>query len=184
MSGKHKGKIEYQRVDVGGTCVNFPFTPYDIQIDYMRKVLECLDNSQHGLLESPTGTGKTLSLLCSSLAWLEKNKASAQLAARYAQMSGEAGSGEVPALPTRYKVIYSSRTHSQLSQAVAELGRTSYRSVDIYIKIYLTRVSLIYLLLKHDRMNLHPFLQVHESGHTGLKGPALCHPCRYGGQQQ
>ena len=69
MSVKHKGKIEYQRVDVAGTCVNFPFTPYDIQIDYMKKVLECLDKSQHGLLESPTGTGKTLSLLCSSFVW-------------------------------------------------------------------------------------------------------------------
>ena len=63
MSSKLKPKIEYQRVDVGGTCVNFPFTPYDIQVDYMKKVLECLDNSHHGLLESPTGTGKTLSSL-------------------------------------------------------------------------------------------------------------------------
>ena len=134
MSGKHKGKIEYQRVDVGGTCVNFPFTPYDIQVDYMKKVLECLDNSHHGLLESPTGTGKTLSLLCSTLAWLEKNKASAQLAARYAQISSEPGAApEVPAMPVKHKVIYSSRTHSQLSQAVAELGRTSYRYMKVAI---------------------------------------------------
>ena len=133
MSSKLKAKIEYQRVDVGGTCVNFPFTPYDIQVDYMKKVLECLDNSHHGLLESPTGTGKTLSLLCSTLAWLEKNKASAQLAARYAQMSGEPGTMEVPVIPVRHKVIYSSRTHSQLSQAVAELARTSYRYMKVAI---------------------------------------------------
>ena len=134
MSDKHKGKIEYQRVDLGGTSVNFPFTPYDIQVDYMKKVLECLDNSHHGLLESPTGTGKTLSLLCSALAWLEKNKASAQLAARYAQINTEpGGSLEVPAMPVRHKVIYSSRTHSQLSQAVAELGRTSYRYMKVAI---------------------------------------------------
>ena len=142
MSEKHKGKIEYQRVDLGGTSVNFPFTPYDIQVDYMKKVLECLDNSHHGLLESPTGTGKTLSLLCSTLAWLEKNKASAQLAARYAQMNSEPGSMEVPVVQVRHKVIYSSRTHSQLSQAVAELSRTSYR----YINYLLYSILCLYNL--------------------------------------
>lgn len=54
--------------------VNFPFEPYDLQKAYMTKVIECLENSTNAVLESPTGTGKTLSLLCSSLAWITVQK--------------------------------------------------------------------------------------------------------------
>ena len=46
--------------------------PYDCQIKFMNKVEEALNSSQNALLESPTGTGKTLSLLCSVLEWQRK----------------------------------------------------------------------------------------------------------------
>jgi regulator of telomere elongation helicase 1 len=49
---------------VRGVPVSFPYTPYPCQVDYMAKVLEALDGGTNALLESPTGTGKTLSLLC------------------------------------------------------------------------------------------------------------------------
>ena len=38
-----------------------------------------------------------------------------------------------PGLMVRSKVTYSSRTHSQLSQAMAKLGRTSYRYMKVAI---------------------------------------------------
>lgn len=59
---------------IGGLQVRFPYQPYGTQLAFMSRVISTLDRAQrdgrcHALLESPTGTGKTLSLLCSALAW-------------------------------------------------------------------------------------------------------------------
>lgn len=70
-------------------------------------IINTLDNHKNALVESPTGTGKTLCLLTSTLAfinnWKETNP-----------------TGDPP------KVYYASRTHSQLSQAMKELKNTAY----------------------------------------------------------
>ncbi len=55
------------------TTNGFPFPPYAIQSDFMRSVHEALDVGGIALLESPTGTGKTLSLICGTLSWFEKH---------------------------------------------------------------------------------------------------------------
>lgn len=49
----------------------FPYQPYDIQQGFMAKLFETLDRGKVGIFESPTGTGKSLSLICGSLAWLK-----------------------------------------------------------------------------------------------------------------
>lgn len=52
----------------------FPFPPYDIQVDLMNSMTRVMDESLIGIMESPTGTGKTLSIICSSLSWLKKHR--------------------------------------------------------------------------------------------------------------
>ena len=56
-------------LNIKGIEVLFPFKPYDCQLTYMEKVIDTLQDGSSALLESPTGTGKTLSLLCSVLGW-------------------------------------------------------------------------------------------------------------------
>lgn len=126
---------------IRGVSVNFPFPPYDVQRAYMEKVIECLEEKKNGLLESPTGTGKTLSLLCSSLAWLgiQKEQYEGVLKLRqqeYATLAQTKNEDDLLEAFTKFqtnkskdnvpKIIYASRTHSQITQAIQELKRSGY----------------------------------------------------------
>jgi len=119
MSEEYSQEIEYisnnisNRILINGIEILFPYEPYKIQKNYMEKVIELLNNKStiegykgFAALESPTGTGKTLCLLCSILAWFNKMK----------QENKFEG-----------KIIYVIRTHSQISQIISELKKTEYR---------------------------------------------------------
>ena len=84
----------------GNDKIYFPYVPYPCQKTYMSEVLNALNGEKNALLESPTGTGKTLCLLAASLAWLHKERE------RLTTLK------EVTKLP---RIIYASRTHSQLA---------------------------------------------------------------------
>ncbi|KAM4562897.1 regulator of telomere elongation helicase 1 [Odontesthes bonariensis] len=129
-------------LSLNGVTINFPFPPYDCQKAYMSKVIECLQKNVNGVLESPTGTGKTLCLLCATLAWREhfKDSISARKIAEklhgaemfpntpLASWGTAATDGDKPTFYTDIpKIIYASRTHSQLAQVINELKNTSYR---------------------------------------------------------
>ncbi|XP_063496874.1 ATP-dependent DNA helicase DDX11 isoform X3 [Symphalangus syndactylus] len=55
---------------VGAIHFPFPFTPYAIQEDFMAELYRVLEAGKIGIFESPTGTGKSLSLICGALSWL------------------------------------------------------------------------------------------------------------------
>ncbi|KAK7321841.1 hypothetical protein VNO77_32829 [Canavalia gladiata] len=142
---------------IAGLQVEFPYQPYGSQFAFMGRVISTLNRAQreghcHALLESPTGTGKSLSLLCSSLAWQHNYKSEQHHLKPASEATTDplaCGGGFVPeevsfssenldrthsevnnkkqkkrAAPTIY---YASRTHSQISQVIHELQKTAYR---------------------------------------------------------
>ena len=58
-------------VDADGIAVHFPRKPYAVQELFMHSTVQALKSDSVALLESPTGTGKTLCLLAATLAWQE-----------------------------------------------------------------------------------------------------------------
>ncbi|XP_069828826.1 Fanconi anemia group J protein [Dendropsophus ebraccatus] len=54
---------------IGGVKILFPCKAYPSQLAMMNSIMRGLNCRQHCLLESPTGSGKSLALLCSALAW-------------------------------------------------------------------------------------------------------------------
>ncbi|KAL9238088.1 hypothetical protein vseg_012561 [Gypsophila vaccaria] len=141
---------------IGGIPVEFPYKPYGTQLAFMGRVIATLDQAQrlghcHALLESPTGTGKSLSLLCSTLAWQRHRKDhpvkpdprangdplshgggfisdDSQLSETLTPDAPPASTNDKgqkkKAVPT---IFYASRTHSQISQVIREYRKTTYR---------------------------------------------------------
>jgi regulator of telomere elongation helicase 1 len=162
---------------INGIDVDFPQEPYPCQLDYMRSTIQALSNSTNALLESPTGTGKTLSLLCSTLAWqrhmraastrvthkLEYNTgpSTSQASSSGSNMSDK---GQIKRKVAPCTIIYASRTHSQLAQVVGELKSTSYKP----------RMTV---LGSRDQLCVHEKI-------SKLKGGALNHACNTANSQR
>eukprot|EP01016_Furgasonia_blochmanni_P020715 TRINITY_DN2311_c0_g2_i1.p1 TRINITY_DN2311_c0_g2~~TRINITY_DN2311_c0_g2_i1.p1 ORF type:complete len:931 (+),score=84.02 TRINITY_DN2311_c0_g2_i1:88-2880(+) len=133
-------------VQLEGIPVYFPYKPYNIQEKYMQNVIEALNGEKNALLHSPTGTGKTLSLLCSTLAWLKHHR----------ETSRDINAERL--CPTR--IIYASRTHSQLKQVIGELKETVYKPT-------------VAILASRDRTCINKELRA-----KNLDGPHLMQGCR------
>ncbi|RHY19829.1 hypothetical protein DYB32_010166, partial [Aphanomyces invadans] len=152
-------------LDIRGIPVAFPFTPYASQLVYMEKVILALETKQNALLESPTGTGKTLCLLCATLAWrihrLKQLKAaSKRTKVQYESIDGGgADDDDDKALRDKLpKIIYASRTHSQLKQVVKELKQTPYK-------------PKVAILGSREHLCVHPEI-------SSMRGTQQNHTCR------
>ena len=53
---------------------SFPGEPYPVQVEFMKSAYVGMTEGGISVLESPTGTGKSLSLLCSALSWLRDHR--------------------------------------------------------------------------------------------------------------
>ncbi|CAH8530914.1 unnamed protein product [Schistosoma bovis] len=128
-------------VTIRGVTVHFPHKPYGCQMSMMTRVIESLENKQNCLLESPTGTGKTLSLLCASLSWLEKRKSDSKNVCISSKLDSEShdditdmiSSEDKKSTPGNPKIYYCTRTHKQISQVVRELRKTKYKNTKMSI---------------------------------------------------
>lgn len=94
------------RLKINGLPIDFPHKPYPAQIASISKIITAIENSECAIIESPTGTGKSLSILCSILAYIESLGSTRKTVPR---------------------VYICSRTHKQLDQLVEQLQKTRYK---------------------------------------------------------
>ena len=93
------------KIPIEGIEIYFPYKPYPAQVEYMKNVIQTLNKKGNiSALESPTGTGKTLCLLCSVLGWLQQTKNE-----------------------NIKNIYYCTKTVSQINNVLKELQKTCYK---------------------------------------------------------
>jgi regulator of telomere elongation helicase 1 len=163
------------RYHLRGVDVDFPHEAYPCQQQYMSRVIESLQTGKNALLESPTGTGKTLCLLCAAVAWQQSCEVP-EMPAASAPHSGSFAAAqtglEEAAAPAKPKIIYASRTHSQLHQVINELKLAVSKG---------TSNPAICVLGSRDQMCVHPEVKTFVGGRQNAACRALvaANNCRY-----
>uniref|UniRef100_A0A673C0J7 ATP-dependent DNA helicase DDX11 n=1 Tax=Sphaeramia orbicularis TaxID=375764 RepID=A0A673C0J7_9TELE len=77
-------------METGRSTFPFPYQPYTIQEQFMKALYTTLDQGKVGIFESPTGTGKSLSLICGALSWLTDHEEKKKQEAAALLQDGEA----------------------------------------------------------------------------------------------
>ncbi|EJK45218.1 hypothetical protein THAOC_36181, partial [Thalassiosira oceanica] len=141
---KHKSKMEgdlpnlrLHNFFMQGIKIGWPYPEVmKPQKQMALHLVKALKSQRHVVLESPTGTGKSAAILCTTLAWQRyqydldcKKVQQSQVGGDKNHKVGRADSGDADGdgKVQRVKIIYCSRTHSQVAQMVQSLRATSYR---------------------------------------------------------
>lgn len=127
---------------------SFPYEPYPIQLRFMTELYDTLLNGKGGLFESPTGTGKTLSIICSSLTYLydkhntllesldtssdPRKKLCIRESLVPPLLSIKQRISAISSDPNnKFQILYLTRTHSQLDQFTSELKKTKWGNLNL-----------------------------------------------------
>ncbi|GBE59010.1 Fanconi anemia group J [Babesia ovata] len=127
-------KIKMQRI-IGGLKVLFPFTTMaKAQIQILAKLVNALKNSEHVILESPTGTGKTAAILSGVLSWMYQGHVQNTVvyenpsdASQSSASSSSSSSQSEASTRVKARVVYLTRTHAQIKQVMAAIKKSGFR---------------------------------------------------------
>ncbi|KAG8888096.1 ATP-dependent DNA helicase chl1, partial [Tulasnella sp. 403] len=106
------------------TPESFPVFPYDppysIQLELMKHLYASLESRKVAVLESPTGTGKTLSLLCGSLTWLKDDQERSKKGRLAAMEESLRGDSNEPAWVLKQALEAQKREMEDLERALGD----------------------------------------------------------------
>ncbi|XP_046400687.1 ATP-dependent DNA helicase DDX11 [Ischnura elegans] len=114
----------------------FPFDPYPIQVDFMRNLYLCLENQKIGIFESPTGTGKSQSLICGSFRWLSdhgkrrREELENEIQRISAEITATSDSGH-DWLTTQAQSLFESRRKDELEKKLKKLEKQDLRITEM-----------------------------------------------------